>query len=127
MAPDLVHQQVAAHGVAGAIARLRGGPRTLEPFAAPTPPVVNLTKVLDGWVCDPDRPIVWGSLYHQVNTPPYPLPKNRTKAVFRDASTPHNGGYNELTFDSAAGQEEVFLRAQRNSRVQVLRDAGPAE
>jgi type VI secretion system secreted protein VgrG len=79
-----------------------------------------LVEFLDG---DPDRPIVTGSMYHQVNTPPYPLPKGRSKAVFRDASTPGGQGHNELSFDCAAGSEEVFLRAQRNSRVQVLHDA----
>ncbi|MEO7329887.1 MAG: type VI secretion system tip protein TssI/VgrG [Minicystis sp.] len=79
-----------------------------------------LVEFLDG---DPDRPIVAGSVYHKVNTPPYALPKGRSKAVFRDASTPGGHGHNELSFDCSAGAEEVFLRAQRNSRVQVKHDA----
>lgn len=79
-----------------------------------------LVEFLDG---DPDRPMVVGSLYHKVNTPPYALPGSRAKAVFRDRSTPGGNGYNELTFDSSAGAEEVYLRAQRNSRTEVLRDA----
>jgi phospholipase D1/2 len=54
---DLVDQHVAAHGVAGAIARLRGGPRSLEPLDETATPPVNLARVLDGWPCDPDRPI----------------------------------------------------------------------
>jgi phospholipase D1/2 len=57
VAADLLDQQIAAHGLDGAIARLRGGPRSLEPLDGTTAPVLNLTKVLDGWVCDPDRPI----------------------------------------------------------------------
>ena len=79
-----------------------------------------LVEFLDG---DPDRPIVSASLYHKVNTPAYALPKNRTRTVFRDASSPGGGGYNELSFESAAGQEEVFLRAQKNLKVQVQNDA----
>lgn len=79
-----------------------------------------LVEFLDG---DPDRPLVTGRIYSAFNTHPYSLPANATKAVFRDASTPGGGGYNELTFDSAAGSEEVYLRAQRNLRAEVQNDA----
>jgi type VI secretion system secreted protein VgrG len=79
-----------------------------------------LVEFLDG---DPDRPIVNGRVYNLLNKHPYALPANGTKAVFRDASTPGGNGYNELTFDSAAGAEQVYLRAQRDLKAEVLRDA----
>lgn len=79
-----------------------------------------LVEFLDG---DPDRPVVTGRLYHKVNVHPYTLPGNRTKTVFRDASSPGGEGYNELSFDSAKGAEEVYLRAQRDSRIEVQNDA----
>jgi phosphatidylserine/phosphatidylglycerophosphate/cardiolipin synthase-like enzyme/uncharacterized membrane protein YdjX (TVP38/TMEM64 family) len=55
VAPDLVTERVAERGVAGAVAWLRGGPRSLEPLEEGVAPVLNLA-VLDGLVCDPERP-----------------------------------------------------------------------
>jgi uncharacterized membrane protein YdjX (TVP38/TMEM64 family) len=55
VAPDLVAERVAERGVAGAVAWLRGGPRSLEPLEESVAPVLNLA-VLDGLVCDPERP-----------------------------------------------------------------------
>jgi len=55
VAADLVEQRVAEHGVAKAIAFLRGGPRSLEPLEEGVAPVLNLA-VFDGLVCDPEHP-----------------------------------------------------------------------
>ncbi|MBK9259039.1 MAG: type VI secretion system tip protein VgrG [Polyangiaceae bacterium] len=79
-----------------------------------------LVEFLDG---DPDRPVITGRMYNKVNVHPYTLPGNRTKTVFRDASSPGGEGYNELTFESAKGSEEIFLRAERNARTEVMNDA----
>jgi len=89
---------------------------------------VNLPRVGDSVVVeffdgDPDRPVLTGRMYHKVNVHPYTLPGNKTKTVFRDASTPGGEGYNELTFDSAKGAEEIYLRAERNTRTEVQNDA----
>jgi phospholipase D1/2 len=54
-APDLVAEQVARIGVAATVSALRGGPRSLEPLEEGAAPVFNLA-VLDGLVCDPERP-----------------------------------------------------------------------
>lgn len=89
---------------------------------------VNLPRVGDSVVVeffdgDPDRPLITGRTYHKVNVHPYSLPANKTKTVFRDASSPGGNGYNELTFESAKGAEEIYLRAERNSRIEVQNDA----
>ncbi len=76
-----------------------------------------LVAFLDG---DPDRPVCVGALYNGDHRPPYRLPDDRTKSTIRTQSSPGGNGYNELTFEDAAGSEEVYLRAQRNLRTQVL-------
>jgi type VI secretion system secreted protein VgrG len=76
-----------------------------------------LVAFLDG---DPDRPLCIGSVYNATHRPPYPLPDDRTKTTIRTQSSPGGDGHNELTFEDAAGHEEVYLRAQRNLREVVL-------
>ena len=84
-------------------------------------PRVGQEVVVDFLNGDPDQPIITGGLYHTLNKPPYELPKNKTKTVLRTKS--HGGkGYNELSFEDQAGQEEVFIRAQKDMRTNVLND-----
>lgn len=89
---------------------------------------VNLPRVGDSVMVeffdgDPDRPVITGRMYNKVNVHPYTLPGNKTKTVFRDASSPGGNGYNEFTFESAKGAEEIYLRAERNTRTEVQNDA----
>ena len=72
-----------------------------------------VVSFLDG---DPDRPLITGCVYNGANTTPYPLPDEKTKSTLKTASSPAAEGFNELTFEDAAGNEEVFLHAQRNLR-----------
>ncbi|HKS35246.1 MAG TPA: type VI secretion system tip protein TssI/VgrG [Enterobacteriaceae bacterium] len=68
---------------------------------------------------DPDQPIVTGRTFHATNLAPYPLPQHKTKTVIRSRS--HKGkGFNELRFEDEAGQEEIFIHAQKNMNVRVL-------
>ncbi len=84
-------------------------------------PRVGQEVVVDFLNGDPDQPIITGGLYHTLNKPPYELPANKTKTVLRTKS--HGGkGYNELSFEDQAGQEEVFIRAQKDMRTNVLND-----
>ncbi len=76
-----------------------------------------LVAFIDG---DPDRPICVGSVYNAAHSHPYPLPDDRTKSTIRTQSTPGGNGYNELTFEDAAGAEQIYVRAQRDLRTQVL-------
>ncbi len=71
---------------------------------------------------DPDRPIVTGCLYNGKNAPPYPLPDNKTKSTIKSDSSPGGGGFNEFRFEDAAGNEEIFLHAQKDFNEVVLHD-----
>lgn len=70
---------------------------------------------------DPDKPVVLGSLYNGIHPPPFAVPGNATRSGIRTQSSPHSDGFNELSFEDAAGDEEVFLHAQRDLREQIKR------
>lgn len=70
---------------------------------------------------DIDRPIVTGCTYNGKNHPPYALPSNKTKMVLR-SKTYKGGGYNELSFEDATDNEQVYLRAQKNQLITVNND-----
>ncbi len=76
-------------------------------------------QFLDG---DPDRPIVTGCVYNGTHPTPVKLPDKKTQSGIRTQSSPHNGGYNELRFEDQKGEEEVYVHAQRNQRIEVLHD-----
>ncbi|MCW2482566.1 type VI secretion system tip protein VgrG, partial [Candidatus Symbiopectobacterium sp. NZEC135] len=68
---------------------------------------------------DPDQPVVTGRTFHATNPSPYPLPANKTRTILR--SQTHKGqGFNELSFEDATDNEEIFLHAQKNMAVRVL-------
>ncbi|NVB36432.1 type VI secretion system tip protein VgrG [Pseudenhygromyxa sp. WMMC2535] len=71
---------------------------------------------------DPDRPVVTGCLYNGANTPPYPLPDDKTKSTIKSESSPGGGGFNELRFEDATGDEEIFIHAQKDFNEVVLND-----
>ncbi|WP_212768802.1 type VI secretion system Vgr family protein [Pectobacterium versatile] len=68
---------------------------------------------------DPDQPIVTGRTFHATNPSPYPLPANKTRTSIR-TSTHKGAGFNELRFEDQAGQEEVFIHAQKAMNTVVL-------
>ncbi|OEY67016.1 hypothetical protein BG841_11485 [Marinobacter sp. X15-166B] len=69
-----------------------------------------LVSFFDG---DPDQPIITGGTYHATNLPPYPLPAHKTRTVLKTKT--HKGvGSNELRFEDEAGEEQVFVHAQRD-------------
>jgi type VI secretion system secreted protein VgrG len=71
---------------------------------------------------NPDEPIVMGRAPNAHNPPPYALPANATKAVWRSRSTPDASGYNEISFEDRAGSERFYERAERDKATEVLRD-----
>jgi type VI secretion system VgrG family protein len=109
--------------------------RVSQAMAAPNWGAVYLPRIghevivtfLEG---DPDRPLVTGAVYNGLHTPPYPLPENKTRTVFRTQS--HKAeGYNEMYFEDESDQEEVHFRAQKDMKTKVLnnryRDIGNDE
>ena len=109
--------------------------RVSQSMAAPNWGAVYLPRIgheviitfLEG---DPDRPLVTGAVYNGLHHPPYPLPENKTRTVFRTQS--HKAeGYNEMYFEDENDQEEVHFRAQKDMKTKVLnnryRDIGNDE
>jgi type VI secretion system secreted protein VgrG len=74
---------------------------------------------------DPDRPIITGRVYNDVQVVPYKLPDMGTRTTFR-TSTSKGGGtdhYNELRFEDKQGKEQVFVRAEFDQDNYVKNDS----
>lgn len=74
---------------------------------------------------DPDRPIITGRVYNDVQIVPYPLPDNGTRTTFR-TSTSTGGGtdhYNELRFEDKQGSEQVFVRGEKDYDTRIVNDS----
>ncbi len=73
---------------------------------------------------DPDRPLITGCVYNEAMRPPF-LPDNPTRSGFRTASSLDGDAegqkFNEFSMDDLAGEEQVFLHAQKNFDVVVHR------
>ncbi|MFV0453775.1 MAG: type VI secretion system tip protein TssI/VgrG [Pseudomonas sp.] len=78
-----------------------------------------LVTFLEG---DPDQPLVTGCLYHAEHVPPYELPANKTKSVFKTLSSPGGGGYNELRIEDRKGAEQIYVHAQRDWEQNIEHD-----
>ncbi|HEY6101046.1 MAG TPA: type VI secretion system tip protein TssI/VgrG, partial [Anaeromyxobacter sp.] len=78
-----------------------------------------VVEFLDG---DPDRPLVTGAVYNGANPPPVALPSEKTRSTLRSASSPGGDGSNELRFEDASGQEQVYLHAQKDLSIVVEND-----
>lgn len=82
-------------------------------------PRIGQEVIVDFLEGDPDQPIITGRTYHAQNMPPYKLPDHKTKMVLRSDSH-KGGGYNEISFEDEAGQENMFFHAQKDQTFKVL-------
>ena len=75
---------------------------------------------------DPDRPIITGRVYHKLNMPPYELPANKTRTVFKSMSTPgkehETRGFNEFRVEDRAGEEEIYVHAEKDINTYTKHD-----
>jgi type VI secretion system secreted protein VgrG len=71
---------------------------------------------------DPDEPLVVGRVHDGAALPPQPLPEHASRSTWRSRSTPDSDGFNELTFEDAAGAELVYVHAERDVAVEVKHD-----
>ncbi|NMY72017.1 type VI secretion system tip protein VgrG [Pseudomonas sp. WS 5414] len=94
-----------------------------EHFGAVTIPRIGMEVVVTYLEGDPDQPLITGCVVNKATAVPYPLPANQSRTVLRSHSTPNSGGYNELMIEDRAGQEKIFLRAQRDLEQLILNDS----
>jgi type VI secretion system secreted protein VgrG len=75
---------------------------------------------------DPDRPIVMGCVYNDVNYPPLTLEDDQTKSILCTRSSPQEegkpAGFNSIEFEDMADQELLSIHAQRDMKEIVLHD-----
>ncbi|HDS1738050.1 type VI secretion system tip protein VgrG [Pseudomonas sp. BP8] len=94
-----------------------------ERYGAVTIPRVGMEVLVTYLEGNPDNPLITGCVANTVNAMPYPLPDHKARTVLRSHSSPHNGGYNELSIEDRAGQELIYLRAQRDMEQRVEHDS----
>ncbi|MEW4452516.1 type VI secretion system tip protein TssI/VgrG [Bremerella sp. JC817] len=86
-------------------------------------PRIGQEVVVDFLDGNPDRPLVVGSVYNEIQKPAYSLPDDKAKTYFKTNSTPGGNGFNELFFDDKADKERIFLHAQKDLDVRVKNDS----
>lgn len=64
-----------------------------------------------------DAPSVFNRVPDAEHMPPYPLPDNKTRLVFKTATTPGGGSFNEIRFEDKKGVEEMFINASRDMNI----------
>ncbi len=87
-------------------------------------PRIGQEVIVDFLGGDPDRPIIVGRVYTNLQKVPYPLPANKTMSGWRSNSSPGGGGFNELMFEDAKGRELVRFQAQKDYTGLVKNNSG---
>jgi len=86
-------------------------------------PRVGDEVVIDFINGDPDRPIITGRVYNEASMPPWALPAAATQMGFLSRSKDGSvDNANALRFEDKAGEEQVWLHAERNLDVDVEND-----
>ena len=95
-------------------------------------PRIGQEVVVDFINGDPDYPIITGRVYNAMQMPPWDLPANKTQSGFLTRSTKggtpghglHNspGTANAIRFEDKAGQEQLWLHAQKDQLTEVEND-----
>jgi type VI secretion system secreted protein VgrG len=93
-------------------------------WGAITIPRVGQEVIVSFLEGDPDRPIVTGRVYNADQTVPYPLPDNQTRSTFKTRSSEGGGtdNYNELRFEDKKGDEQIFLRGEKDFDTRLKND-----
>ncbi|MDH4557426.1 type VI secretion system tip protein VgrG [Pseudomonas sp. BN417] len=84
-------------------------------------PRIGQEVIVSNFDGDPDQPVITGRTYNALQLPPYELPANKTRMSIK--SQTHKGdGFNEIRYEDEAGQEEVFIHAQKDQNNIVNND-----
>ncbi|POA89977.1 type VI secretion system Vgr family protein [Pseudomonas protegens] len=85
-----------------------------EGFGHVTIPRIGMEVLVSFIGGDPEQPLVTGCVPNQHTPVPYPLPANKTRSVFKTRSSLGGNGTNELRIEDRAGQEQIYIHAQRD-------------
>ena len=85
-------------------------------------PRIGMEVVVQFIEGNPDRPLVTGCVYNNRNRPAVDHPHASSQTRLRSNSTPGGNGFNELSFEDAAGSELFYMHAQRDHQEDVLHD-----
>ncbi|RZN46508.1 type VI secretion system tip protein VgrG [Escherichia sp. E13S3] len=84
-------------------------------------PRIDQEVIVDFLNGDPDQPIIMGRTYHQDNRSPGGLPGTKTQMTIR-SKTYKGEGFNELRFEDATSNEQLYMHAQKDMITEVLHD-----
>ena len=103
--------------------------RVAHPWAGKGFGMVALPRVGDEVVVEflegnPDRPLITGRVYNEINKHPYDLPAQATVTGIRTHSSKSGGAenFNELRFDDKKGSEYVWMQAEKDYHRLVKND-----
>ncbi|MDI1480860.1 type VI secretion system tip protein TssI/VgrG [Polyangium sp. y55x31] len=85
-------------------------------------PRIGQEVLVDFMGGDPDRPVIVGRVFTNLQKVPWKLPDNKTQSGLRSNSTGGSGGYNEMMFEDALGKELVRFQAERDYNKLVKND-----
>ena len=93
-------------------------------FGGSNLPRIGQEVIVDFLGGDPDRPIVVGRVYTNLQKTPYKLPDNKTQSGLQSRSSPGGSGdnFNELMFEDKKGQELVRMQAEKDLKKLVKND-----
>jgi type VI secretion system secreted protein VgrG len=104
--------------------------RVATPWASKNYGMISLPRVGDEVVVDfvegdPDKPIITGSLYNDVNPPIYELPANATMSGIKTRSSKSGtaDNANELRFEDKKDSEYVWFQAEKDFYRYVKKDS----
>ena len=85
-------------------------------------PRIGQEVIVDFLGGDPDRPMIMGRVFTNLQKTPYGLPDNKTQSGWKSSSSPSTGGYNEIMFEDKAGGELLRMQAEKDLRKLVKND-----
>jgi type VI secretion system secreted protein VgrG len=91
-------------------------------FGGSNLPRIGQEVIVDFLGGDPDRPVITGRVYTNLQKTPYSLPANKTQSGWKSNTSPTNGGYNEMMFEDKSGVELLRMHAQKDMKSRVNND-----
>ena len=85
-------------------------------------PRIGQEVIVDFLGGDPDRPVITGRVYTNLQKVPYKLPQHKTRSAWKSDSSPGGNGFNEIMFEDLKGKELVWQQAEKNQRRLVKND-----